>query len=125
MKIKNLMLILKGFCVGGSMLVPGVSGGSMAIILGIYDNLIMAVGNFLKHRKNLCPFCHFFTWKRYRISCHCKSFDETDCMERKTDDVLFIGAVVGSIPMILKKRTRIKWNSVLFFILFLACLSCG
>ena len=40
---------LKGMCVGGSMLVPGVSGGSMAMILGIYDRLIEAVSSFFKH----------------------------------------------------------------------------
>lgn len=43
---------LKGLCVGGTMLVPGVSGGSMAMILGIYDKLIESVSSFLKDVKN-------------------------------------------------------------------------
>ena len=34
---------VKGFVIGASMLVPGVSGGTMAIILNIYDQLISAV----------------------------------------------------------------------------------
>lgn len=37
---------LKGMIVGGTMLVPGVSGGTMAMILGIYEQLIMAVSSF-------------------------------------------------------------------------------
>ena len=37
MKENWLKIFLKGLCVGGTMLVPGVSGGSMAMILGIYS----------------------------------------------------------------------------------------
>ena len=33
-------VMIKGFVVGSTMMVPGVSGGSMAMILGIYDRLI-------------------------------------------------------------------------------------
>lgn len=33
------------------MLVPGVSGGTMAIILGIYDELIHAVSTFKENMK--------------------------------------------------------------------------
>lgn len=35
---------VKGCVIGGTMLVPGFSGGSMAMILGIYDRLIGAIG---------------------------------------------------------------------------------
>ena len=38
--VKHLLTFFKGLIVGGTMLVPGVSGGSMAIILGIYDRLV-------------------------------------------------------------------------------------
>ena len=43
MKKNNVFTALKGVIIGGTMLVPGVSGGSMAMILGIYDRLISAV----------------------------------------------------------------------------------
>lgn len=43
--------VVKGFIIGASMSVPGVSGGTMAILLGIYDKLIHAVSHFLKTRK--------------------------------------------------------------------------
>lgn len=33
-KDSSISVILKGICVGGTMLVPGCSGGSMAMILG-------------------------------------------------------------------------------------------
>lgn len=38
-----LLLSVKGFCMGASDVVPGVSGGTMALILGIYEELIQAV----------------------------------------------------------------------------------
>ena len=37
---------LKGLIVGGTLIIPGVSGGTMAMILGIYDRLIHAISSF-------------------------------------------------------------------------------
>ena len=37
--------ILHGFLIGVANIIPGVSGGSMALALGIYERLIEAVGN--------------------------------------------------------------------------------
>lgn len=46
------MNVLKGFIVGASMLVPGFSGGTMAMILGIYDKLISSLSGVLSFSKN-------------------------------------------------------------------------
>lgn len=43
--------VLKGLVIGATMIVPGVSGGTMAIMLGIYDRLILAVSSFGKNKK--------------------------------------------------------------------------
>lgn len=54
MKENKWMVIVKGLIIGATMIVPGVSGGTMAIILGIYDRLIWAVSSFHKNvRENL------------------------------------------------------------------------
>ena len=42
----SLALFAKGFCMGASDVVPGVSGGTMALILGIYEDLIHAIKAF-------------------------------------------------------------------------------
>ncbi|MFO7986591.1 MAG: DUF368 domain-containing protein [Desulfatiglandaceae bacterium] len=39
-------LTAKGFCMGASDVVPGVSGGTMAFILGIFEELIQAIRSF-------------------------------------------------------------------------------
>ncbi len=41
-----LVLTAKGFCMGAADVVPGVSGGTMAFILGIYEELIDAIRSF-------------------------------------------------------------------------------
>lgn len=42
----RLTLVAKGFCVGSADVVPGVSGGTMAFILGIYSQLINGIKSF-------------------------------------------------------------------------------
>lgn len=44
--LSRLVLILKGFCMGAADVVPGVSGGTMALILGIYREFISAIKSF-------------------------------------------------------------------------------
>ena len=61
--IKKLLISIKAFVVGATMVIPGVSGGSMAMILGEYDKLIGSVPGLLRKNsfKNsfiyLCIFC--------------------------------------------------------------------
>lgn len=59
--IKNLLIIyLKGMAMGAADIVPGVSGGTIALIAGIYERLINALSNFnpslvtffFSHQKN-------------------------------------------------------------------------
>ena len=42
----RLALVAKGFCIGAADIVPGVSGGTLAFILGIYPRLINAIKSF-------------------------------------------------------------------------------
>ncbi len=43
---RYIFLVAKGFCMGAADIVPGVSGGTMAFILGIYEELIDAISLF-------------------------------------------------------------------------------
>ena len=43
---QKFILSLKGFCMGAADIVPGVSGGTMAFILGIYTQLLAAIRSF-------------------------------------------------------------------------------
>jgi len=46
LRISPSVLILKGFCMGTADVIPGVSGGTMALILGIYNRFINAIKSF-------------------------------------------------------------------------------
>ena len=49
---KYLITFIKGFIIGFCMLVPGVSGGTIAVLFGIYRDLLTAVSTFFKNIKN-------------------------------------------------------------------------
>jgi len=42
--IDTVFLFLKGIVIGLANIIPGVSGGTMALVLGIYDRMIRAIG---------------------------------------------------------------------------------
>ncbi len=46
MFLRKLNLIIKGFCIGSADVIPGVSGSTIAFILGIYPRLINAIKSF-------------------------------------------------------------------------------
>ena len=50
--MKYLIDILKGALVGIANIIPGVSGGTMAVITGIYEKLIDIIGNIFTHLKS-------------------------------------------------------------------------
>ena len=47
-----LSRVLKGLVVGVANIIPGVSGGTMAVVMGIYDRLIGAVSDLRRDFKN-------------------------------------------------------------------------
>ncbi len=106
--MKNtLFTIIKGLWVGGTLTVPGVSGGSMAMILGIYDRLIKSVNAFIKKdgdRKAALPFLLWFTLGgacgfvlfSSLVSFLLERFPLFICL-------FFVGAVIGGEPMVLKQ----------------------
>ncbi|MDD2203063.1 MAG: DUF368 domain-containing protein [Bacilli bacterium] len=50
-QIKQMVM---GIVIGGGMILPGVSGGVLAVIFGIYERLLDAIGHFFTNvRKNL------------------------------------------------------------------------
>ena len=41
---ENIKTLLKGAWVGGTMTVPGVSGGAVGMEVGVFDRLVTSVG---------------------------------------------------------------------------------
>lgn len=51
--MKAVLNILRGIVIGIANVIPGVSGGTMAVSMGIYDKLISAVTGLFKHFKKV------------------------------------------------------------------------
>lgn len=100
----NLIIMLKGFIIGSSMSVPGVSGGTMAILLGIYDKLISSISNFLKDIKGNTIFLIKFCIGA-GAGIGSLAFVIKWCLEKFPFQVsfFFLGAVIGGIPALYKK----------------------
>lgn len=51
-----LELIIKGFFIGIAFIIPGLSGGTLAVYLGVYEKLLHAIGNIFKEFKKSVKF---------------------------------------------------------------------
>ncbi len=115
----NLAIILKGFVIGSSMSVPGVSGGTMAILLGIYDKLIGAISNFLKDIKgNILFLMKFCIGAAVGIGSLAFVIEWLLELFPLPVSFFFLGAVIGGIPALYKKtrESKFKISSALYFL---------
>ena len=119
MKKKNWMSALYGFIVGAAMIVPGVSGGSMAMILGIYDRLIFAVSSFGKNAKENLLFLMTFVFSA-GVGIFLLSGPLTWLLENygMMTRYFFLGTVFGGIPFMEKKSgiQRISPGVILYML---------
>jgi putative membrane protein len=116
MKTNYLSIASKGLVVGASMLVPGVSGGTTAIILGIYDRLIKSISDFFKDVKgNLAFLAVFCLGAGAGILLFAKLILWAVESWHFPMMFLFIGAIVGSLPM-LYKQAKVQKFSPLFIL---------
>lgn len=106
----TIITILKGLWIGSTMTVPGVSGGTMAIAVNIYDRLISAVSKFFNDPKKniifLIKFC-IGAGTGFILLSKFISFLLTDPVASLPLRFFFLGAVAGGIPLIFRK-TNVK-----------------
>jgi len=116
----NLLIMLKGVIIGSSMSVPGVSGGTMAILLGIYDKLISSISNFHKDIKgNILFLIKFCIGSAVGIGS--LAFVIKWLLENFPLPVsfFFLGAVIGGIPALFKKtkESPLRLASGIYFLI--------
>jgi len=95
--------MLAGLLIGMGIVLPGVSGGVIAVILNVYDKLIFAVNNFSENKKENAIFLLKMVVSLVIgaiISANLLTyFFEKYLVEMS---YLFIGLVLGTVPMIVK-----------------------
>ena len=118
--IKN---ILKGMVMGVANIIPGVSGGTMAVSMGIYDKLIHSVTHLLKEFKESMKFL-IPIFLGIGIALVGLSFIIEPAFENfpLQTNCLFIGLIVGGLPAVIKKvkGKGIKVSYLIPFLIFFA-----
>ncbi len=114
-----LSRVLKGLIVGVANIIPGVSGGTMAVVIGIYDKLIAAVSNLKKDFKNSVIYLFpigIGAVLGILLFSHLIKFLLQDYT--MPTNIFFLGLILGSIPMIYHKavKEKVKKSSILPFV---------
>lgn len=96
--------ILKGVVIGIANIIPGVSGGTMAVSMGIYDKMIHCVTHLFKEFKKSVQFL-LPIFIGAGIGLLGLTFVIQAAFERfpMPTNLLFIGLIVGGLPAVWKK----------------------
>ena len=94
-----LTLFLKGIGIGAANTVPGVSGGTIAAITGIYDQLIHAISTFFKAwKKNTLVLVPVGVGALLGIALFASLVEYLLTTAPQATAFFFIGLIVGSLP---------------------------
>ena len=121
--IEMIKTILKGVVMGTANIIPGVSGGTMAVSMGIYDKLIHCLTHLFKEFKESIKFLIpvaigmgiALVGLSFIIEPAFAHFPlQTNC--------LFVGLIVGGLPAVIKKvkGKGVKVSYVIPFLVFFA-----
>ena len=129
--IQWILDILRGAVIGVSNIIPGVSGGTMAVSMGIYDRVIYAANNlfkkFKKSFRDLLPILigvliGLFAFAAL-IGLLLGDEDAKDIpLTRLPTNFAFIGLILGGLPAIYKRVNMkdAKVPGIILFLVFLA-----
>ena len=127
MQESKLILALKGLVVGATMLVPGVSGGTMAMLLGVYDRLVSSVSSFMSAKRASFIFLALFALGGGAgMLLFAKPILGVIEAWPRPAGWFFLGAVAGGVPLMLRKSRVRQFNwRVPVYIALGAALVCG
>ncbi len=119
----KLILAIKGFILGIANIIPGVSGGTLAITLGIYEELIATISHLFSNiKKNLSFIIPIGIGAIISVLAMSKLINYSLEKFPIPTTLFFIGLIVGGIPLIYKKVDKEKSklsNMSAFLITFL------
>lgn len=118
---RKILDFFKGMPIGMANVVPGFSGGTMAVILGVYERLIHALGDiFREPLKVMNDMWALSLGVIAGIIIAVKAIIFLLVAFPIPTTMFFIGLVIGSIPDVLEKANRSKIKAVDI----IACFAC-
>ena len=113
---------IAGIIIGIANIIPGVSGGTMAVSMGIYDKLIHAVTHLFREFKKSCIFLlPVLVGAAAAIVILSRVIEFLFDHYPLQTNLLFIGLIVGGLPAIFKKVKGAKMtvgNGIAFLLFF-------
>lgn len=125
--MKRIFDILRGVLIGAANVIPGVSGGTMMVSMGIYDKIIGAITHFTKQwKKSVLTLLPYLIGMAIGIVGSAFTIEKAFERFPLPTALLFIGLIFGGIPMLFKHVKGSKTNivHVLLFLVFF-CLVVG
>ena len=102
--MKSLILLIKGFIMGIANIIPGVSGGTLALTLGIYEDFINAISHFFSDlKKNIKFLVPVFIGMGLSIVTMSNVISYALDKAPIPTAMFFMGLVLGGIPMLYGK----------------------
>lgn len=102
--MKNYKNFFKGIAIGVATLVPGVSGGTMAVILGIYDDLIHAISSFFEDwKKHSILLLQLGLGALAALALFSKLLENAMVKFPFEMRFLFMGIIIGGLPVLYRK----------------------
>lgn len=99
-----VMLFLKGIMVGIANIIPGVSGGTIAVIVGVFDRMLEALNTlFKKFKENMKFLIPLGLGAVFGILALSRIMEYCLVKFELPTNFFFVGLVVGSVPLIYKK----------------------
>lgn len=101
---ENIVLVVKGFIMGIANVIPGVSGGTLALTLGIYEKFITAISHFFSNLKENIKFLIPIAIGMVLAIITMSSLI-TECFEKfpVPTSTFFMGLVIGGVPLLTAK----------------------
>lgn len=119
-KIKNFLV---GVALGVANIIPGVSGGTIAMTMGIYEKLISIASHFFKDiKKNIMFILPLGIGMVVAILLLSKVINFTLENYEFQTVLFFVGLIIGGIPLLVKKTNKedFKFKNILVFIICFA-----
>lgn len=111
---EKIILFLKGIVLGISFLIPGVSGGTLAVTMGLYEDLIEAISHFYQGKENFKKYFMFVLPIGLGVVASVVIFARIIKYGLEHQPIItllfFIGLILGGLPSLFKKVNLKKLN---------------
>jgi len=112
--LNYVRLFFVGMAMGVANIIPGVSGGTIAVVFGIYEDLMEALGNFLTDKQKRWQYVLYLSvlFGGSLVAVVGLAGLLSWCFENYPlmTVYFFMGLILGSIPVVLKSHDDMKFN---------------